>query len=403
MATQGESAWNKYYTGKNVVETIVKESGTLYDPDTPYKALPEKILIGEKIKVIVENTYKPKLLIIYKDRQYRYPLSKIAKPATKETHKLKPFDFQIESHIWYENYVRFIRQKIYENKYDPALALYLSSLIDFYTKNTNKSDLTRIYTENKDTLPISQIIKDFGEVLGPIACIDGRIDKRVDRNSRVYFPRKQNEAHYDFMLVNQSREFEYVMFSNKSGVKTSNVVKPSIILSLLSLDAATKARYESTLEYKVLADLDEGTTIGGPIRAAATIVEKLPWQKALFGDVTREMAIELETMGNEYSLNLLSPILEKIPELKGQGKIPASAISYHFQRALMKFSKTSLNFKPIFIDAIGNKISYLKFSINSDGTPNMVLQGPQEFEYATLHLRSKNGWNFSSDKMGIQT
>ena len=61
-----------------------------------------------------------------------------------------------------------------------------------------------------------------------------------------------------------------------------------------------------------------------------------------------------------------------------------------------------INFTKIFSSAISNKVIYVTYKTNSDGTPNFGVLTDEDFETSDVYLRTKNYNTGLSDKMGIQ-
>ena len=90
-------------------------------------------------------------------------------------------------------------------------------------------------------------------------------------------------------------------------------------------------------------------------------------------------------------------------------RLRATMITYFCDKLLEKISKSGyrgskprINFTKIFSSAISNKVIYVTYKTNSDGTPNFGVLTDEDFETSDVYLRTKNYNTGLSDKMGIQ-
>ena len=152
--------------------------------------------------------------------------------------------------------LREYNKKVYdaiEDRKDlkPELKSYLYCLVEYYNGNKSKQELADIFAKVKNDIPLNDINKDFGEVLGPIGIINQQMMKpkgiTFSSNARIYVPIRPNEPLMDYGIEDRDRLYT---ISAKSG-KTTNTVKPGDIIDLLS-KVPEKLRYwKTTQQFKI--------------------------------------------------------------------------------------------------------------------------------------------------------
>jgi hypothetical protein len=385
MATTGAAAWQKYYQGKGNVSTTIRTAGYAFDPE----GKPTGIMLttGTPVVVLASKEYDSKPLIEVKfgtqTKKFRFKFADLTKPGNKASAaaSLKPQAFNVvDVNLTLPSYKPRVIQRI-ESREDLTAELrsYLSLLIDYWGGNDgSKTKLAKLYPQIKDKIPINDINKDFGEVIGPLACIKhsvlSKANIKVTASSKIYIPSRPNEPLLDYKIDDYA-------ISAKSG-KTTNTVKGSDILMLLEKPRNSKVlqKYNDTDEYKILKILTENNVLEGPIAALTSLLGTDKFNKFV------EENTYLKSKKDKYTRNELM---------------------YESEKALQAESKNgSLNFTKMFADAIRGNIVYVKFELDNTGKGSFETTVADDLEKADSgkrpYLRSKNGYTRKADKMGIQ-
>lgn len=397
MSTNGQAAWSKHFKGKGTVRTTLKKASSVYDPQNGTKKIAD-LEAGTEIVYLETKKFEPKALITFsknrRSTQGRVQFDNIAKPGVKSSgaSSLKPQAFKVGDTAYSSNIYKKIVLDALDDRtdLDPAVRTYLHALFDYYAGGaTTEAKVKKIFAETKGNIPISDINKDFGEVLGPIAIITKGLLKskkiRVDAGSKIYIPSRPNEPLMDYKVG------KYVI-SAKSG-NTTNVVKPGDILSLLEKDSVKLKKWQKTKEYKILDILRRYSIRLGPIMAVSTIHPELIPPSAI------------TSLTDDNYLDALRGFIKKNDYLKSKKSPTLNEIMYECEKILTADSKSGrLSFTKIFADAIENQVIYVRFEVGPFGTGKWEIDASDDFKSAekSVYLRSKNGYNRDSDRMGIQ-
>lgn len=399
MASSGVSAWTKYFQGRGDVPTTIKKDSKLYDPDETSKVIGE-VQAGTKITYLSTPSYDPRALILVGDKKGRVTFNNITKPGVKASAavSLKPQSFNVasESKRWsLREYNKNVYDAIEDRKdLKPELKSYLYCLVEHYNGNKSRQELASIFTKVKNDIPLNDINKDFGEVLGPIGIINQQMMKpkgiTFSSNARIYVPIRPNEPLMDYGIEDRDRLYT---ISAKSG-KTTNTVKPGDIIDLLS-KVPEKLRYwKTTQQFKILEQLRDASIVMGPIRAVASLYPKLIDPKAA-----------ARTEKNKYDISDFINFISQNEYLSKQKDPTIIQIMYECEKMLQNLTKTAkIDMNEIFKDAIEEKVIYVRFEVGSNGTgvwevtmsDDIMTKGKRTF------LRTKNGYTRAADRMGIQ-
>jgi hypothetical protein len=406
MASSGATAWTKYFQGKGTLETIVKKDSPVYDAQDPNKKLNITLKAGTVVVYQSVKLYESKALVSLKtsavNNQVRIPFDNLAKPGVKASGaaSLKPQAFGIQEKKYsIADYKKNILDSI-ESRQDlnPALKTYLSLLVDYHSGGTTTtSQISKLFAASKQSIPINDVNKDFGEVIGPLACIKKQLFKTkkilFSTAAQVWMPLRPNEPLMDYSIIDKDKSY---IISAKSG-ETTNTVKPKDILMLIDKNEISKKKWKDTKEYKILKVLDEETALVGPIKAVAIlnpdlikiedikITSKTEFNKQTFDKFSKE---------NVYLKTKVSPTLNEI--------------MYECEKMLQKESKEgSLNYNTIFSDAIQNQVMYVKFELDATGVGSWQIITSDDIKssnekHTRLSFRTKNGYTRAGDKLGIQ-
>lgn len=399
MASSGATAWAKYFKGKSEFTTKMKKDSTMYDIDGKRLGV---IPAGTEIIYMGEKTYDSKPIVKAKKNNkfvmIRVAFDSIAKPGVKASGavSLKPQAFGVVDTIKYspEAYYKLIKEQISERKdLNPDLRVYLDALLDNTCKKIPDSRLSAIYKKVSSDLPINDIKKDFGEVLGPLAIKHRKILEpkgiKISPSMRIEVPLRPNEPLMDYAVYNGTKKY---VISAKSG-ETTNVVKPNDIIDLLKKDPKKIKKWSNTKEYGVLSMLAENSILFGPIKAVSYLKPKL---------------ISKEAVSEEKSFNAtkVAKFINDNDYLSTKKSPTTNEIMYECEKEIQNASKRGeLDINAIFSDAIENMVIYVKFDISSSGVSEwdvVVSSDIKKVAAKRAFLRTKNGYTRASDRMGVQ-
>lgn len=403
MASSGATAWSKHFQGKGDIQTSVKVDSPSYDANDPTRKV-GTIAAGTQVTYMKTAKYEQRALIQYKEKNKlvlrRVPFDNLAKPGVKSSGaaSLKPQAFGVRDKKYsLTEYEKTIKDFINDRKdLSAAIKVYLGSLFDYCTNGkTTEAKLAKIFAETRDDLPLNDINKDFGEVVGPVTAFYSQLLKSkkilLKPTMEIYIPEKPNEPLMDYSIYSSNRQF---IISAKSGT-TTNVVKPQDIIDLLKKNQAKHDKWKNTKEYGILYELANNTALLGPIKAIPKIDPTL---------ITQDSADKIT--GPTSSLTPLSTFIKQNEYLKTKTKPTLTEIMYECEKIIQKETKTgSLNMNAIFADAIEEQVLYIKFELNSRGIPQWDVIASDNInkpDFGRVYLRTKNGYTRSSDRMGIQ-
>jgi|TARA_B100000085_G_scaffold275004_1_gene292376 hypothetical protein len=399
MASTGATAWAKYFQGRDV-ETSMKKSSDAFDAATEQK-LNFKIDINERVLVYDTDSFSSKIVVkrLKDDKNYKVTFNNIQKPGRQSAVNLKPQKFGIgETKYNIEDFVDLVLTSIEERQdLKPELKTYLEALILYFTNFESLSYLESAYLSS---LPFNEIKKDFGEILGPIAIIkqgllgSNGISIPNNKITKIYMPSRPNEPLMDYSIIDRKKTY---IISAKSGT-TTNVVKPKDIIDLLKKSPTKLRAYQNTQQYKILNKLADNGIVDGAILAAS----ELP------GGPSPEAAEDVKNklrsgsyQDNKYSMELMSPFINSNAYLSRQTKPTLNQIMYECEKMVVAKSKNGLDFTPIFKSAVENQVIYVKFEMTGK-TPKFEVIMNDDFSARKVTLRTKNGYNRRSDRIGIQ-
>ncbi len=407
MASSGSAAWAKHFQGKGDLETSMKKTSPAYDAMDVNKKFGD-IPAGTKVTYLKSAKYEQKALIQFevnrKIYRVRVPFDNLAKPGSSGSGSpsLKPqaFGLASDSKTWsIQEYTNKLKESI-ESRTDLSgpLRTYLSALVNYYTNGTTKNDLMKIFANSKADLPIADINKDFGEVLGPIASYKLQLFKgkkiTLPATIAISVPMRPNEPLMDYGIYTSSKKEKLYTISAKSG-KSTNTVKPQDIIELLKKDQASYRTLSQTKEFRVLEELANASIVIGPLRAVSYLYPKL---------VTPAAAAK--TDGKTYDVSGFAGLINESEYLRKQKNPTIQEVRYECEKIIEKETKTgSLNMNQIFSKAINNKVLYVKFELDNSGVPIWGIIAADDIsatDFGRVFLRTKNGYTRAADKLGIQ-
>ncbi len=399
MASTGSTAWTKYFKGQDV-STVMKKDSDAFDGDGKTR-LNFKVKANEKVVVFDSDSYQEKEVIkrLSDNKICRVTFNNIQKPGRETSVNLKPQAFGIgDTKYNIEDYVDLVLNNIEDRtNLSPETKNYLQSLVLYFAGFENLQFTQKAYND-ASSLPLRDIKKDFGEILGPIAVIKKQIltELKIPKGNttKIYMPARPNEPLMDYGIIVGNETY---VISAKSGT-TTNVVKPQDIINLLKKDATKHRKYQRTEQYKILESLSENGIVDGAIIAAS----KLP------GGPSPEAAADVKKRlktgsykDDKYDIGLMGSFINSNDYLKKQSKPTLNQIMYECEKMIAAKSKNGLDFTPMFKDAVSNQVIYVKFDISAS-TPDFEVVMNDDFSTRKVTLRTKNGYTRRSDRMGIQ-
>jgi hypothetical protein len=329
----------------------------------------------------------------------RVPFDNIAKPGVKSSGavSLKPQAFGVKDDIKYSvnGYYKLIKGAISERKdISSNLKVYLDALLDHSCKKIPDIKLAQIYSKVESDLPLNDIKKDFGEVIGPLAIFYKKLltpkGISVTQNMQILVPLRPNEPLMDYSIIEGTKTY---IISAKSG-ETTNVVKPGDILDLIAKDPLKLKKWKNTKEYNVLKVLSENSVLIGPIKAVSYMVPNL---------ITESKSLTEQN----FKLSSVAGFVNKNDYLKSKKNPTLNEVMYECEKYIKDASVSGqLDINSMFADAIRNAVVYVKFDITTSGIGywdviisddiKKMKQGKKAF------LRTKNGYTRAADRMGVQ-
>lgn len=293
----------------------------------------------------------------------------ILKPGLFGNGKLKIVDEDIPFSQYYNRVVSCINatEKLSDEQKEVLL-----SIVDHTRTNTaaSKAKMTKVLRTLGNTLQINTINNDFGEILGPIAIQANGLLPIDYKSAVVKVPGRSNEPLLDYKITDKNKEYK---ISAKSGT-TTNTLKPGDVISLVEADKSLAKKWKKTPQFKVLEILNEGTTKQGPIDAAVWLKnngyeKEFSWlKKSTYSEEARQKA----------------------------------------EDSIVRISRESLDFTPIFKDATESKVYYVKFRMSMTGdTEWKLVETPKDKKEEKktekrVTFRSKNFVGRAKDKLGFQ-
>ena len=417
----GQQKYIKYFSSQDRVKTVLKSPQKesyikAFDVAMKGKSVLNGIQLqkGKEIEYINEGEYVSKALIDYDGKLYRVKFDQIEKPKGKggTAGSLKPkyFPLVVDKKLTRDKYITNLIQNIDERAdLNPKVALYLKELTYVVSgESANTSQLKKIYTEHLNTIKavLKDINKDFAELLGPLYLMNDNplqtAKNKVDikKTHTIFLPEAANYPLVDFMCGPTNNMFQ---FSSKVKGSTTNVVKPADLLPLLKPDIS---KWRNTDQYKIFEILNKSSMASGSAMVGKYLLKKGYTEYEGLPDKLTDADLK----STRYDKDKFADFISNNESLSEKGdRLRATMITYFCDKLLEKISKSGyrgskprINFTKIFSSAISNKVIYVTYKTNLDGTPNFGVLTDEDFETSDVYLRTKNYNTGLSDKMGIQ-
>ena len=277
---------------------------------------------------------------------------------------------------------------------------------------------------------MNNVEKDFSEITAPLCVLErgaadldklgyGRLNKK---NAQVFLPAAGNEPLIDFVIFDE--ENTSYPFSVKKISKTTNVVKPQDIISLINkkqIDGKKDdwvEKYKKTIEFKILEVLAENKVKDGSFLALELIAKDLKLKTKLPTEVVKN--IDAMVKGGdpkESDVKAAQASWLKLAEMyyndakdyweapkHSSGKVGIASLIC--QMMLRKISKDGgLVYREVIEHFVMKEVTYYKFATNK-GMPVFYMENHLKNNLKPTdqyHLREKSSiGNPYRDKVGVQ-
>jgi hypothetical protein len=332
----------------------------------------------------------------------------IQKPKTSKATqgiKLKPQDFKCimnTSSFTARQLAEDLSSEIEDRAdLDPALKTYLIAITKYYGKldGVTKTDVADLYSTSLPGLAETQ--KDYGEMLGAIACIKYELLKpygySLTADDKLIFPVRGNEPIVDYYIKTREKT---ISISAKSG-STTNTLKANDIISLLKT-VGKEQKWKSKPIYKFIELVGEKSTVQLPFHGINLISPGTLTQKAL-GEVSAKFKAS-NFNSKTYNADLFADLFK----LLGYDVTKPPSIGelfYYTEKYVIKTMNAIYPATGLFNDATSGMVIYVKFEIsvaNKYGKFEILSSDIQNAKKKEVVWRSKNATNRAADKIGLQ-
>lgn len=411
MASYGYKNWNRNWKGSDK-QSVVKKSFSPYYKSNNNGTFTKigSLVKGTPITYIdseTKNYTRCAIKLDESDEIYYINIDNLVKPIlpNRSNLTLSPDSFGLHNQTFTSSanyYNSVINSLNNRNDIDGELFDFLHQLLDYAKNGTH--DYKRIEMAG---FPWGSIIKDFGEVLGPLVCIERNILANIIpttglSSGKIYFP-PAREPIYDYKIISGGNEY---LISAKSSKGITNQVKPQYIIPVVQ--GKLPQTLLSSNAYILLKILASYSIKQGPFYAWKLLQNT----KDLTDDAIADMEMNYSPR-NKLSTTKISdyeiwkPFLKKY--FSGKKIVTYGQIRYKCEKLIESASKSGLlniNLKKIFnIYLNESRIIYVKFDLNTrTGVPSFTaVAGGNVSKVTRIYLRSSNSSeNRLGDKIGFQ-
>ena len=311
---------------------------------------------------------------------------------------------------------------------------YLIALVE-YMGGKKTIPLASLYKKNN--IPDTDIIKNFGEVLGPFFALTVLQKSTSEKMHNIVFPTRQNYEIFDFFV----KDGIHYGFSSKALKGGSNPLVPRLFIERMT-EMKTQADFRNfQVEIDVLRALTDGGMFSGVVNAFGLMMEKKKLAEGfdskvynIFRNVNFAAdAVKLEKNKEEYISKLklsnqkayesflTEYVFDKISTQKKQetkamakkDKDGYGLLCVNVVFGMIKYISSVSDFKfDDIMKALFPDLNIIKMGLTKDGIPQFHLQTTADatkvFQLDTYHVgdeyafRSKASWDRVRDKLGIQ-
>lgn len=406
MASTGRQAWEKHFKGKGNIKTTMKKPSILYDLSG---ANVGRIDAGQAVTILETKNYSDRVPIEYGKQTFFVTFNNIQKPKSKLVSgiKLKPQDFAFfTQETW--NATDLAKKLIDEveerEDLDPTLKTYLTTITRYWGKigTVSSSEISNLVMPDRG---LNEIKKDYGEMLGAIACVKHKILKdnniKIPSTAKINFPLRGNEPIVDYYIIVANTKHS---ISAKSG-STTNTLKASDIIQLLK-DKKQYDKWKNKAVTKLMALVADTPTAQFPFQAINLVAEKKILSKQALEEVKNFKMSKFNT--KDYDQSNFQKLIDLIKISGNPSKPTIGQLFYFTEKYIIDTANTKNKYDPsdIFEAATVGSVIYVKYDIgssNKQGTFTIMIPEPNKDKTKKgLKWRSKNSQNRASDKLGIQ-
>ena len=389
--SRGIDNWNKNWRGRGNVPTVVKtSSGAPYYEQQNSVSTVGRIPRGTQV-VYIDNISRVhnKVAVQYNGQTVYTNIDNLAKPRSISVVNLKPQAFGLAgTEYTLSGYITALKNSIRSRSdIQGDLQEYLLDLVEF--ADTNSSNISG-YDIND--LPIRDIIKDFGEVIGPIYCIRrglSRYNVGVNITSKIFIPVAPNEPLLDYYIIAGSNRIKV----SAKARGTSNTLKVADLVPVILGNPTLLRKYSNSIEFNTMRQIYDNTMIQGPIKACGVL-----------GIITQEAVNSVASNPADVpDTSLLTNLIQSDVRLQNSSQVTTRQVSFLCEKALIDYSKKeTIKYTEIVREVLKNEIYFVKLDING-GIPSFMTQSTSgDTSISNLYFRTKNGYDAKSDKLGFK-
>lgn len=304
---------------------------------------------------------------------------------------------------------------------------YLKGLVDFMEGNTTADNLKKLYVNSGKQIKTEDLIKNFGELLGPFFALKFLKGRTVHN---IVFPVRQNYEVFDFFIKNE----HYYGFSSKAASGGTNTLAPKLVVERLDAmsDDREFAKYQK--EIVVLRTLTNSGMYEGIVLAFGELLKDSSTKNKMDIPATKLQEIFKGVNFKDDSTKFETFKLKEITEIglskptayarflnefiiDSTKKVPAQEIknyqsgkkaytSTNVVYGLTKvIAKTDFNFDYVINQAFQD-LNVVKMSMNKDGIPAFKMVSTVDAEDTVKGgnyiFRNKASFTRINDKLGLQ-
>jgi len=411
MASYGPDNWERNWKGSDH-QTFIKKSASAYYRKNKNNTFSRigNLNEGTQVTYIDSETKsytKAAIKLPNNDDIYYIHIDKLDKPKknSRSSISLNPESFGLENQTYasattyYNSVVSALNLR---DDIDGELFDYLHQLLNYV--KTGSHDYDGI---NMSGFPWGPLMKDFGEVIGPIACVKRGILNQIITtvgltSPKIYIP-PSREAVYDYKIIIGSTEH---LISAKSGRGVSNQVKPQYVIPVVQ-DKLSGILLISEA-YKLLKILSNYSIKQGPFYGWQLLQTRGELTNAAINDMETNYAPR-NKKGSSIIVDYESwkPFLKRY--FSGRKRVTYGEVRYKCEQLIESESKVGVlnqNLRKIFnVYLSESRIIYVKTTINArTGFPTITASsGGGSSVVRRLYLRSSNSSpKRTGDKIGFQ-
>lgn len=403
MASTGKEAWEKHFKDKGEVKTAMKKASTLYNDSGQVIG---QVPTGEEITALPVEEFSDKYPIKYKQKTGFVTFNNIQKPIGKRVSgiKLKPQDFKffVKENWGAKELAAALIDEIEErDDLEPSLKNYLSLITAYWSGETVTMDAIRS-AHGKVDKGIAEVQKDYGEMLGAIACCTKGILKEkgitVGPDVKINFPMRGNEPLVDYYVTDSKNG--KLSISAKSG-ETTNTLKPKDVLDLIASQHQT-AQWSQKPVYKFMQIVIDSSTVMMPFNAINMIEGKDVLSDAALTEASKFKSANF--MRKDYNIKLFADLM-KIVGIPANTQPTMGQLFYATEKYVVKKANEKYPPGDIFKAATSKSVIYVKFEVTQSkpaGEFKILASDATVIPKKDVFWRSKNATNRAADKIGLQ-